>query len=306
MSQLPVTAPRQNTAVTPILPASIDEIWRIARMAVMGKMAPKSLVEGKEPDDATSACAVAIMAGAELGLTPLMALRSYAVVNGRPSLWGDGLKAVVRQSGRCEYIKSGGDLQKGWCEAKRSDTGEVMRREFTWQQAQKAKLDKKTGPWQDYPDMMMERRATSRCLNDLFADVLGGIVSSDEAQDSAPFLDENGGGTAERPRNEPPAPPEPPAEEDATDIAPFDPAEFGNRIIDLVEKAATEEDLITMWEQEQVDVMLLEHNDWLDSVYEARNRRLATFEDEPEPDGSAEDEPPAPDEQPSLDFPGDK
>ena len=203
MSQL---APfqRTNSAVSVILPQSIDDIWRVARMAFVGGMAPESLTKNKDPDAAVSACAIAIMAGAELGLTPLMALRSYAVVNGRPSLWGDGIKAVVRQSGRCEYIRAGGDLTKGWCEAKRSDTGEVMRREFTWEQAKKAGLSGKAGPWQQHPDMMMERRATARCLNDLFADVLGGIVTADEAQDSDPIINE--------PRVvSPPPPPSPPS-----------------------------------------------------------------------------------------------
>ncbi|WP_169194971.1 recombinase RecT [Devosia sp. MC1541] len=195
---------RTNSAVNVILPETIDDIWRIAKMAAVGKMAPKSLVEGKAQDEAIAACAIAIMAGAELGLTPLMALRSYAVVNGRPALWGDGLKAVVRQSGRCEFIRAGGDLTKGWCEAKRSDTGEEMRREFTWEQAQRAGLATKTGPWQQHPDMMMERRATARCLNDLFADVLGGIVSQDEAHDSEPFTDEPRVVT-------PPSPPTPPS-----------------------------------------------------------------------------------------------
>jgi hypothetical protein len=283
MNQLPA---RQNTAVTAILPTTIDETWRIARMAVMGNMAPKSLVEGKDADDATSACAIAIMAGAELGLTPLMALRSYAVVNGRPSLWGDGIKAVVRQSGRCEYIKSGGDMSRGWCEAKRSDTGEVLRVEFTMEQAKRARLDQKTGPWKDYPDMMMQRRATSRCLNDLFADVLGGIVSSDEAQDSTPFADETGV-TEAKPSTQPPAPP---PEEDATDVQPFDAAEFANRIMDKMADATSEEELVAMWEAEQVDIMLLEHNDWLDSVYDARNQRLAQFEDAPEADGEVTEE----------------
>lgn len=178
---------RAGGNVLAIIPQDIDQVWRMAGMAVAGKMAPKSLVDGKQFEDAQAACAIAIMAGAELGLTPLMALRSYAVVNGRPSLWGDGLKAVVRQSGRCEFIRAGGDMTIGWCEAKRSDTGEVMRREFTMVQAVRAGLDKKQGPWREYPDMMMERRATSRCLNDLFADVLGGVIDQQEAIDGEPL-----------------------------------------------------------------------------------------------------------------------
>lgn len=208
-----VPALRSGGQVAAFVPRDLDEIWRMARMAVIGKMAPKSLVEGKDPDEATSACAIAIMAGAELGLTPLMSLRSYAVVNGRPSLWGDGIKAVVRNSGICDFIKSGADLTKGWCEARRSDTGETKRVEFTWAQAVKAKLSSKSGPWQEHPDMMMERRATFRCLNDLFADVLGGVASAEEAIDDGPLPEMRDVSPSTRPT--PPSPPLVPAEPDA-------------------------------------------------------------------------------------------
>lgn len=206
---------RSGGAVMAFIPNDLDQIWRMAKMAVMGGMAPKSLVEGKDPDEATSACAIAIMAGAELGLTPLMSLRSYAVVNGRPSLWGDGIKAVVRKSGICAYIKTGYDDKGGWCEAKRTDTGEIKRVDFTYVQAKAAGLLDKKGPWsQGFKDMMAERRATFRCLNDLFADVLGGIASGEEAIEDGPMLD------VSPQRSGPPSPPSPPAEDEtSTEVA---------------------------------------------------------------------------------------
>ena len=272
---------RANSAVNVILPQSIDEIWRVARMAVLGNMAPESLVKNKDPDAAASACAIAIMAGAELGLTPLMALRSYAVVNGRPSLWGDGIKAVVRQSGRCEYIRAGGDLTKGWCEAKRSDTGEEMRREFTWDQAKKAGLSGKAGPWQQHPDMMMERRATSRCLNDLFADVLGGIVSAEEAQDSTVIHDE--------PRVvSPPSPPSPPSvptiEADApiidetpeavTGEQDFDAAAFFEQLEISMAAAKDAEAIEAAWSELDVDATLTTDETNLDIANKIKARAL--------------------------------
>lgn len=201
---------RGGAPVVAIIPTDLEQVWRIATMAVKGAMAPDSLLKEKNGtwkpfDDAVSACAIAIMAGAEMGLTPLAALRSYAVVNGRPTLWGDGIKAVVRQSGLCEFIKTGSDETKGWCEAKRKDSGEVQRKEFTLAQAKKAGLTNKKGPWQDYPDMMMERRATFRCLNDLFADVLAGIVSAEEANDYSDTSEPQA--TVASRRSDPPEPP---------------------------------------------------------------------------------------------------
>lgn len=289
--------------VLAIIPQDLDQTWRMARMAVIGKMAPKSLVEGKDEESATAACAIAIMAGAELGLTPLMALRSYAVVNGRPSLWGDGLKAVVRQSGKCEYIRTGSDQTKGWCEAKRNDTGETKRVEFTMEQAKLAKLNVKTGPWTSgYADVMMERRATNRCLNDLFADVLGGIVDAQEAQDDGPIYEH----IESYPTRS--SPPPPPPEEDATDVEEFDPAAFGQKIEKLIADASDEDTLIASWETERVDELLADHTDWLDSLYDQRAARIKLF------DGDVTDEPDAGEQadEPSLpldeggDFPGDK
>jgi hypothetical protein len=282
-------------AVLAIIPQDLDAVWRMSKMAVIGNMAPKSLVEGKDEESATAACAIAIMAGAELGLTPLMALRSYAVVNGRPSLWGDGLKAVVRQSGKCEYIRTGSDQKMGWCEAKRNDTGETKRVEFTLEQAKLAKLNVKTGPWTSgYADVMMERRATNRCLNDLFADVLGGIVDAQEAQDDGPIYE-----TIEDARPTRSSPPPPPPEEDATDVVEFDPQAFVETVIAAVAAAPDEESLIATWEGLSVDTMLLEHNDLLDEVYEVRAARIRVFDGEVEPEGEAT-------EEGQDDFPGDK
>ncbi len=203
--KLPVL--RSGGAVAAFIPDTMEDIWRIANMAAVGGMAPKSLIEGKDANGAVSACAIAIMAGAELGLTPLMSLRSYAVVNGRPSLWGDGLIAVVRKSGIAEFINSGADAKAGWCESKRKDTGETMRREFTIEQAKKAELLSKKGPWQQYPDLMMERRAIALCLTRLYADILGGVSNGEDAIDDGPLPGEPKDITPPRERPTPPPPP---------------------------------------------------------------------------------------------------
>lgn len=290
--------------VLAIIPQDIDQVWRMAGMAVAGKMAPKSLVEGKQFEEAQAACAIAIMAGAELGLTPLMALRSYAVVNGRPSLWGDGLKAVVRQSGRCEFIRTGSDLTKGWCEAKRSDTGEEKRVEFTVAQAKAAGLDKKTGPWTaGYADVMMERRATNRCLNDLFADILGGLVDQQEALDDGP-LDE--------PRDvtpatlTPPSPPPAPAEdaataegshEAATGELPFDLTNYLEQLDGALALARDIETLEEAWVEADVESTFDGQPDNRDIAEKMKARHAARIEALKSPST-----PPSPDDL----FPGDK
>lgn len=288
---LPSKAPmRAGGQVAAFVPRDLDEIWRMARMAYMGQMAPKSLTDGKDPDEATSACAIAIMAGAELGLTPLMALRSYAVVNGRPVLWGDGIIAVVRNSGRAEYIRSGFTDELGWCEAKRKDTGESKRVEFTLQQARDAKLTDKKGPWMEHRGVMMERRAKFRCLNDLFADVLGGIANGEEAIDDGPMP---GGDmrdiTPQRsaPMMFPDIPDEEEGEGDATESeTEGDPSTEGlegflTAIDDAMATATDEESGVEVWDSFDVEATLTGDEDALERAFTIRNRHLKRLEQDP-------------------------
>jgi hypothetical protein len=192
--------------VNAIVPQSIEEIWRVSKMVVMAGLAPKALVGKKTGDDATSAVAISIMAGAELGLPPMVALRSFTVIGGRPALYGDGIINVARRSKKAAYIRTGYDIDRnvGWCEAKRADTGETKRVEFSIQDAKRAGLwdDRPTvkkqdwntkqwnevpneAPWFRYPQRMQQWRAAGYCLRELFADVLGGITDEYEAREIA-------------------------------------------------------------------------------------------------------------------------
>lgn len=99
--------------VTAIIPQSIEDVFRVAKGVVQSGLAPDALVKGKDADQAAMAVAVAIMSGAELGLKPMVALRSFTVINGKPALYGDGLINVVRQSGKAAYLRTGCDTRDG-------------------------------------------------------------------------------------------------------------------------------------------------------------------------------------------------
>jgi hypothetical protein len=211
--------------VNAIVPQSIEEIWRVSKMVVMAGLAPKALVGRKTGDDAVSAVAISIMAGAELGMPPMVSLRSFTVIGGRPALYGDGIINVTRRSKKAAYIRTGYDEVRGigWCEAKRSDTGETKREEFSIEDAKRAglwderpfvkKQDWTTKEWSDvpneapwfrYPQRMQKWRAAGYCLRELFADVLGGITDEYEAREIA-------GEIYEPEQKAPPTPPSPPS-----------------------------------------------------------------------------------------------
>lgn len=186
--------------VQAIVPSDFDGAWRIAQAVVRADMAPKGL---ETPEKAM----VAIMHGMEVGLTPMAALQSIAVVNGRPSIWGDGAIALVRASGVLDSIRETidgeGEAMVARCAVKRRGEVEPIIGTFSVADAKKAGLWSKAGPWTQYPRRMLQMRARAFALRDGFADVLRGLHIAEEVQD-VPVRDI----TAVSP---PPAPPPAPA-----------------------------------------------------------------------------------------------
>lgn len=167
----PITAGAQVAA---LVPQTLDEAFRVSQAIAASGLAPRGL---EKPEQIM----VAIMAGAELGFAPFQSLQSFAVVNGRPTLWGDGLVALVRRSG-C-MIREWHEGETAFCEVTRPDTGERIVRSFSQADAVKAGLSGKTGPWQQYPQRMRAMRARAWAVRDGCADMLRGFQVAEEVAD---------------------------------------------------------------------------------------------------------------------------
>jgi hypothetical protein len=141
-------------------------------------MVPKTY-QGKAAD-----ILVAVQMGAELGLKPIQALQNIAVINGKPSVYGDALLALVQAHSSFEDIKEWYDekTNTAFCTVKRKNQTEHTV-SFSIEDAKKAGLWGKTGPWTQYPKRMMQMRARGFALRDKFADALGGLITVEEAQD---------------------------------------------------------------------------------------------------------------------------
>jgi hypothetical protein len=172
----------------PLVPQSMDECVRLAQICARSGLLPKSFYdEGKDP---VAAAFVAIQLGAEVGLSPMTAVQYVAVVNGRPTLYGPAQLAIVQRSGLLEIFEEGIEFEAGkpadaWCKVKRIGRPEKTTR-FTWAQASKAGLTNKKGPWQEYPERMLQARARTFALRDAFPDVLLGLAYSTEEMADAP------------------------------------------------------------------------------------------------------------------------
>lgn len=159
-----------------LAPQSIDEAIRFAEMMSKSNLVPKDFTGN--PGNIL----VAIQWGMELGLQPMQAMQNIAVINGRPSLWGDAVIALVKSSPVCEYVVEETSDEQSTCRVKRKGEPEQSRT-FTKADAHKAGLLGKAGPWTQYPKRMLQMRARSWALRDVFPDVLRGMPIAEELQD---------------------------------------------------------------------------------------------------------------------------
>jgi hypothetical protein len=160
---------------------SFDDAFRFAKMVAQSDFAPKDF-KGKP-----ESCLLAIQHGSEVGLSPMQSLQSIAVINGRPTIWGDAALALVQASPVCEYVREytegDGEQLVAVCEAKRRGYPQPTVVRFSMADAKKAGLAGKSGPWSQYPGRMLTLRARGFALRNAFADALRGLITAEEAQD---------------------------------------------------------------------------------------------------------------------------
>lgn len=166
-----------------IAPQSIDEAWRLSQaLSKAGDMVPTHFQNKPE------LIMAAVLKGAEVGLMPMQALSNIAVINGRSTIWGDALPALMQRAGHhidVELTGEGNDMV-ATATLTRGDTGKTIVREFSVKDAEKAKLWGKAGPWQQYPKRMLSMRARAWAVRDGAADAMMGLQVAEEVSDYGP------------------------------------------------------------------------------------------------------------------------
>lgn len=170
-----------------LIPQTLEEAYRLADVMSRSGMAPSTI---RTPE----AVLVAIMAGAELGFPPFQALQSFAVINNRPSIWGDAIPALLWSRGfkLREWFEGEAvdypDQMAAICEITRPD-GQIIGGAFSVADAKEAKLWSKDGPWQTAKKRMLKMRARAFAARDGAADLLRGLFVAEEVQDFEPIPD---------------------------------------------------------------------------------------------------------------------
>lgn len=173
----------QNAQRGELLPApkSTAEAMELAKTLASSQLIPKAFQQ--RPGDVF----VAMMWSHSLGIPIVQGLQGIAVINGKPSLYGDALLAVCMGSGQMadieETVTGSADNLTATCKVTRRGKPTPVVSTFSMADARAAGLLGKPGPWKQYTSRMLKMRARAFALRDAFPDVLSGIDSAEEMQD---------------------------------------------------------------------------------------------------------------------------
>src|SRR6267378_5947454 len=111
-------APSAIPASFTLEPQTLTEAIEFAKLIASSELCPKAY--RLKPADVL----IAVQMGRELGIMPMQALQNIAVINGRPTMWGDLVLGLVQASGKLEAIderdaQEALKVKEGRCEVRR-------------------------------------------------------------------------------------------------------------------------------------------------------------------------------------------
>jgi hypothetical protein len=136
--------------------------------------------DGLRGKDKVPDVVVQILAGQELGLSPMASIRGVHIVQGKPILSADTMVALILGSGLCEYFICSEETDtKVTFETKRKGAPQPQR--FTWsdEDTKIAGLNTKDS-WRLYKRQMRRARCRAVLARDVYPDVLAGCYDPDE------------------------------------------------------------------------------------------------------------------------------
>jgi len=153
----------------------------VALQSISKELAQSRLHAHRNPADVL----FVLSAGQALGLNAATALMNIYNVNGMPSLKADLKLALAKnhpEYNGCEIDATAERCIVKMSRKRRDGQVESVEITFTMQDAIRAELAKKDN-WRKYPQRMLKARAISYAVNDLFPDIVFGMLSHEEAVD---------------------------------------------------------------------------------------------------------------------------
>lgn len=156
---------------------SIEQLdWLAQKLYTAGAFA-------KEVTSVDMAFAV-LLAGQEMGFSPMAAIRSIQIVKGKLGLTADAQVAVcVRRRDVCSYFRLDESTdERATYTTHRAGAPSAVTFSYTMAQAKTAKLTN-SGTWQSHPAAMLRARASSALARSTYPDLVGGIYEPDEMRE---------------------------------------------------------------------------------------------------------------------------
>ena len=154
----------------PLTPAEVS--WKTSQRIANTPFVPTAF-RGK-PESVFAA----VLYGEELGLGPMQSLNSIHVIEGKPSMAPELMRALVFKAGHRIDVKVCMN-DEVILYGRRADSGSEATVKWTMKDAQNAGLAGR-GAWKTYPRAMLLARATSELCRMLFADVVAGLSYTPE------------------------------------------------------------------------------------------------------------------------------
>lgn len=153
------------------------EAWPLAeRLAKSPEFVPKGMMNRPE------AVLAVMLRGAELGVSPMVALAQMHVIDGRVGLSAELLRAIVLAAGHELYPQDVTNTRVTMCARRKGTTGDPIKVTWTEDDAKKAGLIGKDN-WRKYQRQMLTARATAEIVRLVFPDVVGGLQAVEELWD---------------------------------------------------------------------------------------------------------------------------
>lgn len=195
-----------GSALLPIYPTSIEEVYRLSKMALTAGMLKPQKISGygdtavyEDADAVLARGTMIIMQGMELGIPPMQAVQLLAMINGRIVAHSEAVPGLLLSNGfKLSETWSGVPMADDWTctiELTRPD-GQKFKGSFSVTDAKQAQLwDQsptktsfgKTKPndaaWFRYPQRMLKARALGFVGKDGGADALKGLMVREEMED---------------------------------------------------------------------------------------------------------------------------
>ena len=121
-----------------------------------------------------------LQAAKDMGLTPTQAINGIGFVNGKLTVYGSAAASLmIKHNYKLEWLESSATTAK----VKVSKDDRSHEETYTIEDARKANLATKPGPWTQYPKDMLRWKALSRARNFFCPEVAGGMPVHEDYQD---------------------------------------------------------------------------------------------------------------------------